>query len=263
MFAIFVLFSCKKKEIFEDGIPKNMMKQFITDSVKVEDSIKISDSLTAKYSGSVLIFKDFQNEVLLDSIYKNAGLQIAKRGFSKEGLIEVLNNEKQNYFKKTKQDFKEGYSSDFQKIWYQDSNMKIISNKNDILVIQYSSSGYLGGAHGFYGESYKNFDLKNNKVFQLTDIFKNLEKINWNDILMKKFNQLDFDGEKKGDNKDILLVDKIPANNNFYFDEKNFTFVYNQYEIAPYAVGVVEIHVPFSELKPYLKQEFVQRIGIK
>lgn len=82
-----------------------------------------------------------------------------------------------------------------------------------------------------------------------------INKVDWNKILMKNF--------KNPDQKEMLLVDKIPVNNNFYFDSQNITFVYNQYEITAYAAGVVEISIPFSELKPYLKPEFISRNNIK
>ena len=133
--------------------------------------------------------------------------------------------------------------------------MKVFSNKNDILTISYENDGFSGGAHGYYGITYKNFDLKNNKTIQLSDIFKDINKVDWNKILMKNF--------KNPDQKEMLLVDKIPVNNNFYFDSQNITFVYNQYEITAYAAGVVEISIPFSELKPYLKPEFISRNNIK
>ena len=133
--------------------------------------------------------------------------------------------------------------------------MKVFSNQNDILTISYENDGFSGGAHGYYNILFKNFDLKTNAVIQLSDIFKDINKVDWNKILMKNF--------KNPDQKEMLLVDKIPVNNNFYFDSQNITFVYNQYEITAYAAGVVGISIPFSELKPYLKPEFISRNNIK
>ena len=60
--------------------------------------------------------------------------------------------------------------------------------------------------------------------------------------------------------KEMLLVDNIDLNNNFYFDDKQITFVYNQYEITAYAAGVVEISIPFETVKSELKQSFLERL---
>ena len=61
----------------------------------------------------------------------------------------------------------------------------------------------------------------------------------------------------------MLLVDKIAPNNNFYFDDKKITFVYNQYEITAYAAGVIYITVNFSEIKNLIKPEFLKQYKIK
>ncbi len=49
----------------------------------------------------------------------------------------------------------------------------------------------------------KNFDLKNNAIIQLSDVFMDINKIDWNKILMNNF--------KNPDQKEMLLVDKIPG----------------------------------------------------
>ena len=133
--------------------------------------------------------------------------------------------------------------------------MKLISNQDDVLTLQYAGNGYSGGAHGYYFESYKAFDLKNNKVISQNDIFKNPTDVNWNKILQNHFDE--------PEQKEMLLVDKIELNNNFFFDQNKITFVYNQYEITAYAAGVVYITLNFKDIKDQLKPEFIQQYKIK
>ena len=47
------------------------------------------------------------------------------------------------------------------------------------------------------------------------------------------------------------LVDKIPVNNNFYFDSRNITLCTINTKLQLMQQGVVEISIPF-ELKSYL-----------
>ena len=143
----------------------------------------------------------------------------------------------------------------YDQTWEENFYMRFISHKNNVLTLTFESDGYSGGAHGYYTILYKNFDLKRNQTVQLSDVFTDVQKINWDAILSKHFNV--------EEQKEMLLVDKIPVNDNFYYNDKEITFVYNQYEITAYAAGVVEITVPFAELKSYLKPDFIKRNNIK
>ena len=67
-------------------------------------------------------------------------------------------------------------------------------------------------------------------------------------LLMKHLN----DG-KSDDGKISLLTDTIEPNGNFSIGEEGITFTYNQYEIAAYVFGVIDILIPADEIKPYLK----------
>ena len=67
-------------------------------------------------------------------------------------------------------------------------------------------------------------------------------------LLMKHLN----DGRTE-DEAISLLVDEISPNGNFSVGENGVTFIFNQYEIAAYAFGVIEITIPADEIKPFLK----------
>ena len=255
----FVLFSCSPKTTGNKGIiPENANElasenlPFAVDSLQLQDSIAVAKTLKLRTSSTILLFPTLHNKTLLDSIYSPSGIRLET--YSKEKLQKELVNQKEAYFSQGQEDAKE-YTPDFEQIWDENSYMKVFSNQNEVLTISYENDGFSGGAHGYYNILFKNFDLKNNAVIQLSDVFIDVNKIDWNKILMKNF--------KNPDQKEMLLVDKIPVNNNFYFDSQNITFVYNQYEITAYAAGVVEISIPFAELKPYLKPEFISRNNIK
>ena len=249
--TIFLFHSCSQKPINNKAIiPESSV--FVIDSIKVNDSIKISKTLHLEMNNKVLLFPSIQNKSVLDSIYNIVGIKL--ENYSKEKIVKELTKQKDTYFSQEKENSKE-YMPEFEQTWEDNFYMNVFSNHNDILTLSYESNGFSGGAHGYYNILFKNFDLKNNKTIQLSDVFMDINKIDWNKILMKNF--------KNPDQKEMLLVDKIPVNNNFYFDSQNITFVYNQYEITAYAAGVVEISIPFSELKPYLKPEFISRNNIK
>ena len=61
----------------------------------------------------------------------------------------------------------------------------------------------------------------------------------------------------------IFEPGKLSYNQNFYFDSQGITFVYGQYEIAPYAAGIIPIHIPYSKIMEALKPDFKNRMDIK
>lgn len=136
--------------------------------------------------------------------------------------------------------------------------MTIFSNKNDLLTIKYSGDGFTGGAHGYYYEFYKVFDLQTKKTLQLADVLSDKNPKIWSKILMDHFLKNDLENGQS----EMLLVKEIPLNDNFYFDQDHLYFLYNQYEITAYAAGPVLIKVPFSAIQTIVKSEFKKRLGI-
>lgn len=264
-FSILIVVSCKKTENSSNDTVKNDTVQantFIVDSVKVSDSLQLSDSLKVKYSSTILVFPDIKNKILLDSIYfgeKNIS------DFSKNGLRARLEKNKNEYFNTVKKESKDWISDmNFSQEWYSDTGMNLKSRLNDYMHIQYTWGSYEGGAHDNYGFSERVFDLKNNKKLQLKDI-TTLSKAKIEAMLRKNINTINSgttDNAGAVNNSEMLLVDVIPATENFYFDEKNLYFHYSPYEIAAFAAGDITIPVSWKELKGTINPEFEKRMHI-
>ena len=265
LIAISILFSlgfvsCSKQKDANLTVEKvsmeasNKAEKFQIDSVQANDSLKIDKNLTLNFQSKLLVFPSLNDKALLDSIY--APKQIQLTAYLKENLNEAVNKEKTAYYDEQKKSLKD-FTPEFAQNWFTHSDMKLFSKDNDFLTIQYTGDGYTGGAHGYYYENYKVFDLKNNKSIQLADIVSTESSI-WQKILMDNF--LKNDSEKK--QAEMLLVKEIPLNDNFYFDKKFLYFLYNQYEITAYAAGPVLIKIPLSDIKPLLTKAFIQRQGL-
>lgn len=252
-----ILVSCTKTEVKNASATDNSdslqtKKSFVIDSVRVEDSLVVNKNLTTSFNKQLLVFPSIENKVILDSIYKEA--LVETKSYDATSLKTDLTKQMQKSFAKTKDDSKE-WSPEFKQTWDDTSAMKLISHKDNILTLLYSGSGYTGGAHGYYFENYKVFDLNKNMVINQNDILKDSKDPAWDKVLKSHF--------EEPEQKEMLLEDKIAPNNNFYFDDKKITFVYNQYEITAYAAGVVYISVNFSEIKNLLKPEFIAQYNIK
>lgn len=231
----------------EHGHPK-----FQIDSIAVVDSVRLSKTLALKYSCKVLEFPSIKHQTLLDSIYNPINIKLVL--YDKQHLLKAIEQKKKEFFKQNETDALE-YSPDYDQVWEENTAMNVHSHKNNLLTLSYSMDVYSGGAHGYYSVTYKNIDLQQSSIIALESIFNKSNTLPWDQLLRKYF--------KSKEQKEMLLVDEISPNHNFYFDNTSITFVYNPYEITAFAAGIVEIRIPFSEVKKALKRDFVKRYGIK
>lgn len=258
-FALSILafaFSCNKNQTEKTVTVKNDSSdikkdsiQITIDSLIVEDSARYSKTFSAEYRQKLLTFTGLQKNVL-DSLYFGE-LRLKEKpmtDFSTESIkARMTENMKQYLAESGAED--DYVNREYKQTWDEISDMKVLSHTKDFLTINYNGYGFSGGAHGYGYELYKVADLKNQSILQLSDIVA-ATKINWQPILLKHVD------------RELLFDENITANKNFYFDNQSLTFIYNQYEIAPYAAGIIEIKLPFSEIKQYLKPEFKKRLNI-
>jgi hypothetical protein len=110
---------------------------------------------------------------------------------------------------------------------------------------------YSGGAHGNYGSNFLNYDVQNNRVLSLKDIFipgsdaKVIDAIKQG--LCNKFNV-----DSVAQLPEELSLDQLYITNIFYLSENTINFVYQPYEIGPYAMGEIEVPVNAYEFDDIL-----------
>ena len=122
-----------------------------------------------------------------------------------------------------------------------------VENGNDsIISYQTNTSCYLGGAHGSYVVFYFNFDKKTGKLLSISDIVPaDKEKL----MLKAMEEQLCKDWEAKDladlqENTGITMLGDLYLTNNFLIKGDSISFLFNQYEIAPYAAGLIGVTLP-------------------
>lgn len=255
-------FSCKKNDALRNS-PEVSQSSIKIDSLVVEDSTQLFKTVKLNYKSSLRLFPELEGKKVLDSIYfKYKG----NKDFSKNGLEKALQTEKNNYYAKLKDLYKddENYLNNNES-WMQDFGMKVKSNQNNYMYIQYRSESFWGGAHSNYVYTDKVFDLQNDKKVELSDITSmpsdEIEK------LLKEKSKTISKGND-GNNKPLMVFDELYDTknklllNNFYFDDKNLYFHYSQEEVAPYVIGDIVIPISWEELKGKLNPEFQKRMKI-
>ena len=139
--------------------------------------------------------------------------------------------------------------------WTSEGDMKVVWNRHPLLVLEYFSYDFTGGAHGNGGASYQVLDLNKQKVLAVEDVFKG----DYKTVLAKELEQAFRKKYKVPEDesvKGMLVVEDIEPNNNFILTNKGVTFSYTPYEIGPYALGQVSLFVPYERIKEVLKEDY-------
>jgi len=115
--------------------------------------------------------------------------------------------------------------------------------------------GYIfeGGAHGHTLSFFFNWNTKARKSIELADILKK----GYQDSLNKVAESIFRKNEKITDSASLALDyffkdNKFTLNNNFLITPVGIRFLYNQYEIKPYAAGQTNLLIPYAKIKSLL-----------
>lgn len=114
---------------------------------------------------------------------------------------------------------------------------------------------FTGGAHPSSYYTVLNFNPETGEEIVLSDLLKEeYEEPLINILINNLAKQLQVDNIDGIKEKGYLNLDTdMFVSNNFILDKEQIIFIYNKYEIAPYALGDIMINVTYNELKNLLK----------
>lgn len=143
----------------------------------------------------------------------------------------------------------------------QDQSVLIMYQHAQILSLASTSYSYTGGAHGFGATQYVAINPLSQKKYKITDVLLPAGRAALRSYLEKWF-RIQYKLARNSSLEEAgLFENKIEANNNFYLTAKGIGFGYAPYEIGPYAMGEINIFIPFSELKTHLQPAFAKLIA--
>lgn len=141
-------------------------------------------------------------------------------------------------------------------IFDEEYNSRVVYNTEDLVSIEIDNYEYTGGAHGMTFNYAKNYDVKNNKFLNMSDVFtEGFEE----ELYCLIEESLTEDEEMYGlfpefrDSISFIFNDESDA---FYFSENGINFIYGEYLIAPYAAGNIHVEIPYEKLNNILKEEY-------
>ena len=254
------LFSCRDKmnerggALEFDSIQVNETAHLFGDTSKPACNLTINYTYPVKSSDELL--KDTLNKYFISACFGEKYMDEAPR--------EVIKQYTETYVSDYRRDLEPMYLEDEKDkednasigAWYSyykgiESNVNYYEKNLLVYCIKYNE--YTGGAHGIYMTTYLNMDLDLMRPLRLDDIFvgdyqETLTDLIWNQLMAENNVKTHSELEDLG----YGSTGEIAPTENFYLDKEGITFYYNVYDITPYAMGPVEVSLPFQMIEHML-----------
>lgn len=138
-----------------------------------------------------------------------------------------------------------------------DCYAKVIGQDSALIALEYGGYVFQGGAHGGSFTGFINWDGKKNKNVTLDDILVGGYKPELNKVAERIFRK----NEKLTPTQPLTdyFFDKnaFKLNENYSINPIGIRFMYNQYEIKPYAAGQTELIIPYTEIIKLMRPQSV------
>ena len=263
IFCILIV-GCKQKNALNTEIENDIK----FDSITVNEKYHILGDSTNPYcmlESSFIFPSEYKDKDMLDKL----NIHFINSFFGEDTASVTPREAMDRYVEKYITDYKE-LESDFiseteilgkkpsQESWfayYEMSSNEIIYNKCNLLSYTISVEYYTGGAHG--GHGYNNYVLNLNTGEELdeTDIFiENYHDSLAHIIVYTIATDNNLSAPEDLESLGYFNIEEIFPNNNFFIDENGITFTYNEYEIAAYSAGRIDVFLPYEKIRHILRE---------
>jgi len=149
-----------------------------------------------------------------------------------------------NEYKSFKNDFPESAQQ-----WEVFIDGEVTHRSPEIISVAITSYMDTGGAHGNSRVQFFNFNSQTGEELSINDLVGNMEGLS--EVIKKK---LITEIKTGPDNMENLFFGKdFELPETLGYSDKGLIVLYNPYEIASYAQGIIEFTIPFEEVNSYLK----------
>ncbi len=141
--------------------------------------------------------------------------------------------------------------------WQVESTADTTFSNPNLLTVRFDSYAYTGGAHPNSTVSFYTFNRRTGRSLTLSDLVADTTALRG--IVERTFrtNQNLKPGESLDERGYFLQNGCLPFPANVGLGRKGMIFLYNPYEVAAYAVGPIELIVPYAQLKDVLRPNWL------
>lgn len=161
---------------------------------------------------------------------------------------------------KIAENFIEGYktfmkeNSDYVISWFSEVTGKVIYQNSKIISYQVSKIDFEGGAHPNSYLDYYIYSIPEKRMLKSGDIIKPGSEEKISELITKKLKVMKNLKENESLEKAGFWEKSIKLNDTFVVTKDGLEFYYNNYEIAPYALGPTAVQLKWEELGDLILQ---------
>jgi len=217
--------------------------------IKMEYAIKSSDNKLKDSLNSIFLSACFGDK------YKSMTPKAAVAAYT-EKYIKDYRSDLEPMYNKDEADKESESSVGAWYSYYKEVNSHVQLYTKHLLVYRTDYNEYTGGAHGMYTSNFLNMDLHTLHPVHLDDLFVSDYQEALTDLL---WNQLMADNKvtthEALEDLGYASTGDLGPTENFYLAKNGITFYFNVYDITPYAMGPVEITLPYDIMDHLLKKD--------
>lgn len=135
-------------------------------------------------------------------------------------------------------------------------NAEVERSDQAIFSTSYCTELYRGGAHGGSVCGGATFDTKTGKKLNLKDVITDMDAYEQMAVPFVTEQVEEFYGELLFPEYEETIKKTINKPN-WMLTNYGLKFIYNEYELAPYAAGMIDVQIPYSKLADLIKPEYM------
>lgn len=229
-FFVLALYSCK------EDVSIVFSEENIESSTDTEISINYPISTTKTETGK-LINKTLEN-------YIAAQLNLSEESTKNTNIKEALKQFNTEFVS-----FKKEFPEASQK-WEAFIDGEVTFQSAELISIAINSYLDTGGAHGNTHVKFFNFNAQTGKLYSKDDLIVNADELS--KVVQKKLKAEIEANSNEESMEDIFFGKEFQLPESIGYSDEGLIILYNPYEIASYAQGIIEFTIPFEEVSIFL-----------
>lgn len=244
-------------------------------TVKVEEQAHLQDDTVSPTCQITIDYSYLAKSDAADSIVQRINRTIQAHILGKEYTrmnpevaVDSFKNTYINNYRKDvnefyQEDIKNGTPKDELPTWYNYEyglTTYFSEGKEGILNFIAETFEYTDGAHPNSWNKWMNFEKNTGKLLALKDVFMAGSEKPISDMLLEelitematRLEDSSITSLEGLQNAGILNSTNMYVPDNFLLEKEKVSFLYNKYDIAPYAVGIITLSLPYTSVEKYM-----------
>lgn len=254
----------KDSDTRPDGQNEDAAPAYVVEKVSFKDSVVIGNSKAVAECSLGYLKSDDKENALVDSVdkwirsmLKDSDSSVAMGEPLAKYVVKDVLGDNESDLREWNDTFGRDSVDGYPPMSYEFSYevMPLVTAPRYVTML-YNSYIFTGGAHGGAASVGQTFAASDGNMLGM-DMFRQGTTDKVLELVKKGLMEQYFEVKTEKEFNDMLLVNNgtlsFPVNPP-YFEEKGVCFLYQQYEIAPYAAGMPQCLIPFETLRPYFTE---------